>query len=298
MKLRPAPAVILFTAYANIATAVEAMRRGAFDFIPKPFTPDQIRSVLAKVAKAHALELRVQALESDLASGAPPVELESAEPSMLRALQVAFKAAETQANILILGASGTGKSVLAREIHKRSARRDSAFVDRQLPEPVAGAPRERALRPRQGLVHRRRRRDGRQGRRGRRGDALPGRDRRASPRDPAQAPKAPPGARIRARGGGPPEAGGRAGHRGLQPRSRRRGQGRPLPRGPLLPAERDRGDPSRAARAAGRPEAPGRRGPAVFRHARGQGPCRVLKGGVRRLREPTRGRATCASCAT
>jgi two-component system, NtrC family, response regulator AlgB len=78
MKVRPAPAVILFTAYANIATAVEAMRRGAFDFIPKPFTPDQIRAVLAKVAKAHALERRVQALESDLASGAPPVDLESA----------------------------------------------------------------------------------------------------------------------------------------------------------------------------------------------------------------------------
>jgi NtrC-family two-component system response regulator AlgB len=128
MKLRPAPAVILFTAYANIATAVEAMRRGAFDFIPKPFTPDQIRAVLAKVGKAHALERRVQALESDLASGAPPVDLDSDEPAMKRALQVAFRAADTHANILILGQSGTGKSVLAREIHKRSARRDAAFV--------------------------------------------------------------------------------------------------------------------------------------------------------------------------
>ncbi|HMD62028.1 MAG TPA: sigma-54 dependent transcriptional regulator [Opitutaceae bacterium] len=128
MRVRPAPAVILFTAYANIATAVEAMRRGAFDFIPKPFTPDQIRTVLAKVAKAHSLELRVLALESDLASGAPPVDLESSEPAMQRALQIAFKAAETPANILLLGASGTGKSVLAREIHKRSARHDSAFV--------------------------------------------------------------------------------------------------------------------------------------------------------------------------
>ena len=128
MKLRPAPAVIMFTAYANIATAVEAMRRGAFDFIPKPFTPDQIRAVLAKVGKVHAMERRVQALESDLASGFPPVELESAEPSMQRALQVAFKAAETSANILILGLSGTGKSILAREIHKRSARAESAFV--------------------------------------------------------------------------------------------------------------------------------------------------------------------------
>ena len=128
MKLRPAPAVILFTAYANIATAVEAMRRGAFDFIPKPFTPDQIRAVLAKVARAHAMERRVQALENDLASGAPPVDLESAEPSMQRALQVAFKAAETHANLLILGPSGTGKSILAREVHKRSARAEAAFV--------------------------------------------------------------------------------------------------------------------------------------------------------------------------
>jgi NtrC-family two-component system response regulator AlgB len=128
MKVRPAPAVILFTAYANIATAVEAMRRGAFDFIPKPFTPDQIRAVLAKVGKSHALERRVKALESDLESGNPPVDLESSDPAMQRALQVAFRAAETSANILILGASGTGKSVLAREIHKRSARREEAFV--------------------------------------------------------------------------------------------------------------------------------------------------------------------------
>jgi NtrC-family two-component system response regulator AlgB len=104
------------------------MRRGAFDFIPKPFTPDQIRAVLEKVAKAHALERRVEALESDLASAAPPIDLESLEPAMERALQTAFKAAETPANILILGQSGTGKSVLAREIHKRSARRGAAFV--------------------------------------------------------------------------------------------------------------------------------------------------------------------------
>jgi len=128
VRLEPAPAVVMFTAYANIATAVEAMRRGAFDFIPKPFTPDQIRAVLSKVSKANILERRVEALENDLASGAPPVDLESAEPSMVRAVQISFKAAETDANMLILGASGTGKSVLAREIHKRSARKQAAFV--------------------------------------------------------------------------------------------------------------------------------------------------------------------------
>jgi len=128
LQTQPAPAVVMFTAYANIATAVEAMRRGAFDFIPKPFTPDQIRAVLAKVEKSAALQNRVRALETDLAAEAPPLALESAEPLMERALAIAFKAAESPASILLLGPSGTGKSVLARELHRRSGQRDAAFV--------------------------------------------------------------------------------------------------------------------------------------------------------------------------
>jgi len=128
LKAQPALAVVMFTAYANIATAVEAMRRGAFDFIPKPFTPDQIRAVLAKIDKTRALETRVRSLETQLADASPAVDLDSSEPSVQRALQIAFKAAETPATLLILGPSGTGKSVLAREIHRRSAQRDAAFV--------------------------------------------------------------------------------------------------------------------------------------------------------------------------
>jgi hypothetical protein len=88
LQVRPAPAVVIFTAYANIATAVEEMRRGAFDFIPKPFTPDQIRAVLAKVEKAATLQNRVRALEADLAAEAPPLALESGDPAMARALGV------------------------------------------------------------------------------------------------------------------------------------------------------------------------------------------------------------------
>src|SRR6185312_16664858 len=73
LELRPGLPVVMFTAYANIATAVEAMRRGAFDFIPKPFTPDQIRAVLAKVEKTRRLESKVRSLESDLARDAAPI---------------------------------------------------------------------------------------------------------------------------------------------------------------------------------------------------------------------------------
>jgi NtrC-family two-component system response regulator AlgB len=128
LKTRPALPVVMFTAYANIATAVEAMRRGAFDFIPKPFTPEQIRAVLAKIEKTLALEQRVRSLESELAAEAAPVELDSAEPGVQAVLAVAFKAAATPATILLLGPSGTGKSVLAREIHRRSAQHAAAFV--------------------------------------------------------------------------------------------------------------------------------------------------------------------------
>jgi NtrC-family two-component system response regulator AlgB len=128
LKHQPSLAVVMFTAYANIATAVEAMRRGAFDFLPKPFTPDQIRAVLTKIEKTCALATRVRSLESQLAAESPPVSLESAEPATQRAIEIAFKAAASSANMLILGPSGTGKSVLAREIHHRSTRRDAAFV--------------------------------------------------------------------------------------------------------------------------------------------------------------------------
>jgi len=127
-KAYPAVAVVMFTAYATIATAVEAMRRGAFDFIPKPFTPDQIRQVLDKLTRARRLESRVHQLESQLAAESPPSEFISAEPSVQKALDIAFKAAETPATILILGRSGTGKSVLAREVHARSGQRDASFV--------------------------------------------------------------------------------------------------------------------------------------------------------------------------
>ena len=91
------------TAYASLETAVEAMRRGAFDYLPKPCTPEQLRQVLARVERTRKLENRVAELESRATSDAPEFDLQSASPRMQRALDVAFKAAQSEATILILG---------------------------------------------------------------------------------------------------------------------------------------------------------------------------------------------------
>ena len=128
LRLSPQAAVVMVTAYASVETAVEAMRRGAFDYLPKPCTPEQVRQVLARIEKTRKLERRVAELESRLGSEAPEADLTSQSPSMQKVLDVAFRAADSDATVLLLGESGTGKSVLARAIHQRSPRRNGAFV--------------------------------------------------------------------------------------------------------------------------------------------------------------------------
>ena len=128
LKINPNLDVVVFTAYASIANAVEAMNAGAVDYIPKPFTPDQIRQVLAKVAKQRKLEGRLADLEFRLSSDAPTTDLTTLEPAMQRVVEVALKAASTPATIMITGESGTGKTVLARSIHENSPQKENAFV--------------------------------------------------------------------------------------------------------------------------------------------------------------------------
>ncbi len=120
--------VVVFTAYASIESAVEAMRRGATDYIAKPFTPEQIRQVLRQISKTRSLEGRVATLESRINSDAPPASLETSEPAIERAFNLALKAANSAATVLLLGESGTGKTVLARAIHEHSPQKDKPFV--------------------------------------------------------------------------------------------------------------------------------------------------------------------------
>ena len=128
LALEPKLSVVVFTAYSSIDTAVEAMRRGAVDYIAKPFTPDQIRQALGRIENSRRLENRVVELESMLASNETLADFSTEEPLVQKMFETATKAAASAATLLLLGESGTGKSVLARALHKNSPRRDNAFV--------------------------------------------------------------------------------------------------------------------------------------------------------------------------
>src|SRR5262245_57315357 len=128
LGLAPGLAIVVVTAYATIETAVEAMRRGAFDYLPKPFTPNQLRMILDRVTGIRRLESHALELEEQVRSIVPEADLQTQEPSMRQALDVAFKAAPTEATLLLRGESGTGKGVLAQAIHARSSRSAAPFL--------------------------------------------------------------------------------------------------------------------------------------------------------------------------
>ncbi|QEL13404.1 sigma-54-dependent transcriptional regulator [Limnoglobus roseus] len=120
--------VIIVTAHASFDSAVQALRLGAFDYLPKPFTPDQLRITLDRSALVRGLTKRVADLEEQVGRLVPSPELETQEPSMRQALDVAFQVAASEAIVLFRGESGTGKTMLARAIHAKSRRADRPFV--------------------------------------------------------------------------------------------------------------------------------------------------------------------------
>jgi NtrC-family two-component system response regulator AlgB len=135
VAIKPQQLVAIFTAHASIATAVRATQLGAFDYLEKPFTPDQLRAILIKAQKAlktqgEVVQLKetVQELKSEARHASPPLRFSSEDEKTREEFDILFRAAATSASILILGESGTGKSVIAREIHDRSHLRDKPFV--------------------------------------------------------------------------------------------------------------------------------------------------------------------------
>jgi two-component system, NtrC family, response regulator AlgB len=124
----PNLAIVVVTAYGTIETAVEAMRRGAWDYLPKPFAPSQIRQIIDRISKHRLLAQRAADLEGQLRAETPEVLLASSAPPVRAVLEMVARAAPTDAAVLFRGESGTGKGVLARALHNQSKRQGRPFV--------------------------------------------------------------------------------------------------------------------------------------------------------------------------
>ncbi|MGH7318880.1 MAG: sigma-54-dependent transcriptional regulator [Candidatus Rokuibacteriota bacterium] len=122
----PDTVVVVITAYGTIARAVEAMKKGAYDFVTKPFDARHLEIVLAKALERQALRDANALLTSEVGDRYAAIVGDS--PAMGAALDIARRAAPSGATILLLGESGTGKEVVARAIHRWSLRAARPFV--------------------------------------------------------------------------------------------------------------------------------------------------------------------------
>ncbi|GLK87427.1 sigma-54-dependent response regulator transcription factor AlgB [Pseudomonas turukhanskensis] len=127
--------VIIVTAHSAIDTAVDAMQAGASDYLVKPCSPDQLRMVASKQLEIRSLAARLEQLEGQARK--PGDDLDSHSPAMMAVLETARQVAGTDANILILGESGTGKGELARAIHGWSQRSKKGSVTINCPSLTA-----------------------------------------------------------------------------------------------------------------------------------------------------------------
>ena len=118
--------VIMITAYGSIDLAVEAMKQGAYDFIPKPFKPGHIPLVVQKALERQRLMREVEILSEEVDKRYRLIAGKSTK--MRQAIDAAKKSAASKSTVLLLGESGTGKELFARAIHNWSDRKDRPFV--------------------------------------------------------------------------------------------------------------------------------------------------------------------------
>ncbi len=124
----PALPVILITAFASIESAVAAIKDGAFDYLPKNFSVDQLRVAVERGLRQRELQLENRNLREQLQGTLGFENLIGRSPAMTKIFELVRKAARSDANILVLGESGTGKELIARAIHANSPRATQAFV--------------------------------------------------------------------------------------------------------------------------------------------------------------------------
>ncbi len=120
--------VVIMTGFGTIETAVEAIKRGAEDYITKPFDRQAVRKKVGRIMEVHRLRKRVAKLEADLKSGDPFEDLIFVSSPMQKIVERARTVAATDATVLLVGETGTGKERLGRAIHRASQRSQREFV--------------------------------------------------------------------------------------------------------------------------------------------------------------------------
>lgn len=128
-QIDPNIPVILITGFGDISMAVGAIRNGAYDFIEKPFSADLLLDVVHRALEKRTLTLENRKLRQELqAQSAPGPRIIGTSPAILQLRQLVLAVADTPADILLMGETGTGKDLLARYIHEHSPRRERNFV--------------------------------------------------------------------------------------------------------------------------------------------------------------------------
>jgi DNA-binding NtrC family response regulator len=125
-KLSPDTVVVIMTAYGTVETAVKAMRRGAYDFMLKPVSPDSVENMLGRISEILALRQENKQLKRELSDRFQNIIGKSQQ--MRTVFEEISMMADARSSVLILGPSGTGKEMVARAIHETSARRNGPFI--------------------------------------------------------------------------------------------------------------------------------------------------------------------------
>ncbi len=119
---------IIITAYGTIPSAVDAIKKGVYDYIPKPFTPDEVRIPVRRALEKRSLERENVALRTQIESRYSFQSIIGNSPEMHETFRIMRHAASSESNVLITGESGTGKELVARAIHSNSIRARKKFV--------------------------------------------------------------------------------------------------------------------------------------------------------------------------
>ena len=120
--------VIVFTAFANMDTAIAAIRAGAYDFVTKPFDIDELALTIERALKHRALREEVQRLRRAVDGAQKFDEILGTSPAILKMCELITRVADTETTVLVTGESGTGKELVAKALHAKSGRKDGPFV--------------------------------------------------------------------------------------------------------------------------------------------------------------------------